>query len=77
MEITPGISGNMLFWSFLLLSFVQGVAAIVVSILCRDYLVDANAEIGLRQAVHLYYGTFTRSFLTMFEAQKGGRWAGT
>ncbi|CAJ1450529.1 unnamed protein product, partial [Effrenium voratum] len=60
-------SSNMLFWSFLLLSFVQGVAAIVVSILCRDYLVDANAEIGLRQAVHLYYGTFTRSFLTMFE----------
>ncbi|CAJ1388883.1 unnamed protein product [Effrenium voratum] len=60
-------SRDMLFWSFLLLALVQGVACLVVSTLCRDYVDNPALDVKLREEVYQYYGTFTRSFLTMFE----------
>ncbi|CAK9089780.1 Sodium channel protein type 9 subunit alpha (Peripheral sodium channel 1) (PN1) (Sodium channel protein type IX subunit alpha) (Voltage-gated sodium channel subunit alpha Nav1.7) [Durusdinium trenchii] len=62
-----GASCNMLFWSFCLLTFVQCVAGLIVSTLCRDFVLDLNRELALREEVFRYYGTFTRTFLTMFE----------
>lgn len=60
-------SCNMLFWSFCLLTFVQCVAGLIVSTLCRDFVLDEKKDLGLREEVFRYYGTFTRTFLTMFE----------
>lgn len=60
-------SCNMLFWSFCLLTFVQCVAGLIVSTLCRDFVIDLNRDLSLREEVFRYYGTFTRTFLTMFE----------
>jgi len=58
---------DMLFWSFCLLAFLQCVAGLVVSTLCREYLADATVDADLRDQVFRYFGTFTRTFLTMFE----------
>lgn len=60
-------SRDMLFWSFCLLTVVQGVACLIVSTLCRDFVEDINLNLQIRNEVFQYYGTFTRSFLTMFE----------
>jgi len=60
-------SSNMLFWSFCLLTFVQCVAGLIVSTLCRGFFEDDSYDVELRERVFRYYGTFTRTFLTMFE----------
>mmetsp|Transcript_48297 Transcript_48297/g.108501 ORF Transcript_48297/g.108501 Transcript_48297/m.108501 type:complete len:397 (+) Transcript_48297:3-1193(+) len=60
-------STNMLFWSFCLLTFVQCVAGMVASTLCREFISNANGDPQLREEVFRYYGTFSRTFLTMFE----------
>lgn len=60
-------SMNMLFWSFCLLTFVQCVAGMVASTLCRDFIENEKVDVELRREVFRYYGTFTRTFLTMFE----------
>lgn len=62
----PEACVGMLFWSFLLMSFVQCVAGIVVSELCYSFLRDSN-DPEARAVVYQYYGTFTRTILTMFE----------
>ncbi|CAE7445714.1 unnamed protein product [Symbiodinium sp. CCMP2592] len=62
-----GASMNMLFWSFCLLTFVQCVFGMIVSTLCRDFIVDETYDHVFRSSVYRYYGTFTRTFLTMFE----------
>ncbi|CAE7279902.1 Catsper1 [Symbiodinium natans] len=62
-----GASANMLFWSFCLLTFVQCVAGMVASTLCRDFISDETQSMLLREEVFRFYGTFTRTFLTMFE----------
>ncbi|CAK9064267.1 unnamed protein product, partial [Durusdinium trenchii] len=58
---------NMLFWSFCLLVFFQCVAGLMISTLCRDFINDPTQDSQMREEVFLYYGTFTRTFLTMFE----------
>ncbi|CAE7233665.1 NaCP60E [Symbiodinium natans] len=60
-------SMNMLFWSFCLLTFVQCVFGMIVSTLCRDFVTDESYDHAWREGVFRYYGTFTRTFLTMFE----------
>lgn len=57
----------MLFWSFCLLTFFQCVSGLVISTLCRDFIRDTSQPLELRRSVWLYYGTFTRTFLSMFE----------
>lgn len=57
----------MLFWSFCLLTFLQCVAGLVISTLCRGFLQDESVNVELRQEVYLYFGTFSRTILTMFE----------
>ncbi|CAK9111473.1 Voltage-dependent T-type calcium channel subunit alpha-1I (Voltage-gated calcium channel subunit alpha Cav3.3) (Ca(v)3.3) [Durusdinium trenchii] len=60
-------SSNMLFWSFCLLTFVQCVAGLIMATLCRDFFTDPFYDQSIREQVFLYYGTFSRTFLTMFE----------
>lgn len=63
-------SRGMLFWSFCLLTFLQCVAGMVISTLCRDYLLERISDAPNSQAVQdvfMHYGTFSRTFLTMFE----------
>ena len=40
---------NMLFWSFCLLTFVQCVAGLILSTLCRDFLLDETADLDIRE----------------------------
>eukprot|EP00438_Fugacium_kawagutii_P026554 Skav203812 [mRNA] locus=scaffold1236:386201:391389:+ [translate_table: standard] len=58
---------GMLFWSFLLMSFVQCVAGIIVSELCYGFLEDPSTDPTARELVYDYYGTFTKTMLSMFE----------
>ncbi|CAE7542101.1 NaCP60E [Symbiodinium natans] len=58
---------DMLFWTFCLLTFLQCVAGMIVSTLCRDYIEDPQFALATREEVYRYYGSFTRTFLTMFE----------
>ncbi|CAK9101134.1 Sodium channel protein [Durusdinium trenchii] len=69
MSPKPGsfFRGNMLFWSFCLLTFLQCVAGLIIGTLCRGYLSDPTIEPSKREEVYMYYGTFTRTILTMFE----------
>jgi len=60
-------SRDMLFWSFLLLTFVQCVAGMIVTTLCWEFIKDENQDVSVRESVYRYYGTFTRTFLSMFE----------
>ena len=60
-------SVNMLFWSMCLLFVLQCVAGMVVSTLCRDFIANPVHPIELRQEVFQYFGTFSRTMLTMFE----------
>lgn len=60
-------SRDMLFWSFLLLTFVQCVAGMIVTTLCWEFIKDETQDVQLRDDVFRYYGTFTRTFLSMFE----------
>lgn len=60
-------SRDMLFWSFLLLTFVQCVAGMIVTTLCWEFIKDENQDASVRESVFRYYGTFTRTFLSMFE----------
>jgi len=60
-------SRDMLWWSFCLLAFVQCVAGMILSTLCQDFLTHEEYDMNLRKEVFMYYGTFTRTVLTMFE----------
>lgn len=60
-------SVDMLFWSFCLLTFIQCISGMILSALVREYLNDDTKPLQIRQQVWDYYGTFTRTFLTMFE----------
>lgn len=67
--LVKGLSASrgMLFWSFCLLTFLQCVAGMVVSTLVRDFITDDAKPDFDREEVFRYYGTFTRTFLSMFE----------
>ncbi|CAJ1392351.1 unnamed protein product [Effrenium voratum] len=58
---------GMLFWSFLLMTFVQCMAGIIVSELCYSFLVDPTTDPSAKEEVYKYYGTFSRTILSMFE----------
>ncbi|CAE8592382.1 unnamed protein product [Polarella glacialis] len=57
----------MLCWSFILLFAIQCIAGMIIANLVRDYISDESNHRETRRALFIYYGTFTRTFLTMFE----------
>ncbi|CAE7219137.1 unnamed protein product [Symbiodinium pilosum] len=60
-------SRAMLFWTFCLLALLQAVAGIILNMFAHQYFQEAMHDLSKREAVYLYFGTFTRSFLSMFE----------
>ncbi|CAE7362849.1 unnamed protein product [Symbiodinium sp. CCMP2592] len=50
-----------------LLTFVQCVAGLVLATLCRDFIEEERNDPEVRGEVFRYYGTFTRTILSMFE----------
>ncbi|CAE8681952.1 unnamed protein product [Polarella glacialis] len=58
---------DMLCWSFILLVFIQSIAGMIIGSLARDYIEDESNNLLRRKEVFMFYGTFTRTFLTMFE----------
>jgi len=60
-------SRDMLWWSFCLLAFVQCVAGMILGTLCQDFIENVDVDMALRVEVFQYYGTFTRTLLSMFE----------
>lgn len=49
------------------MSFVQCVAGMILATLCQDFVQDTARDPKIREEVFRYYGTFTRTFLSMFE----------
>lgn len=60
-------SFNALVWSFLLLLSVQITTGMFLCQLLNGYIVDKDENEEHRQKVFEYFGTFTRTMLTMFE----------
>lgn len=60
-------SGTVLVWTMSLLACIQCIAALFASNMLHFFLVDNNIDVEVRRAVFRYYGTFSGSFLTMFE----------
>lgn len=60
-------SMTMLFWTLCVLCAIQVIAGMMISNLTRAFLENPDSDIEARQAVFRYYGTFTRTILTMFE----------
>eukprot|EP00747_Dinoflagellata_sp_TGD_P218919 gnl/TRDRNA2_/TRDRNA2_91106_c0_seq1.p1 gnl/TRDRNA2_/TRDRNA2_91106_c0~~gnl/TRDRNA2_/TRDRNA2_91106_c0_seq1.p1 ORF type:complete len:353 (+),score=68.20 gnl/TRDRNA2_/TRDRNA2_91106_c0_seq1:155-1060(+) len=55
-----------LFWSFTLLFFVQVVIGLFISQVLRSYM-ESTSDPDLQAKVFMYFGTFTRTMITMFE----------
>lgn len=60
-------SVNVLFWSLCLLFVIQCIAGMIISQLVKVYLEDRSLDVEEQRAVFRYYGTFTKTMLTMFE----------
>ncbi|CAK8995722.1 Voltage-dependent calcium channel type D subunit alpha-1 (DmCa1D) [Durusdinium trenchii] len=56
------------FWSVVLLIIIQYCAGMTISYMLSDYMSDASrGSLQQRQEVFRYYGTFSKTALTMFE----------
>lgn len=62
---------EMLFWSLSLLTAMQLVFCMVVGYLVKPFIDSVNGDMTQRQLVYEYYGTYTRTILTMFECLFG------
>lgn len=60
-------SSYVLGWSLCLIVVVQCIAGMFISNLIQSFLLDPSKDVQHREKVWSYYGTFTRSILTMFE----------
>jgi len=60
-----------LFWSVIVLCAVQLMLAILMTNLLTNFMKDENTDIEKRWLVFQKFGTFTRSFFTMFELTLG------
>lgn len=60
-----------LFWSAVLLLIGQMMTAFVLNQMLEDYMLDESKPIEQRKEVYRYFGTFTRSFFSMFEITLG------
>jgi len=58
---------RILFWSLVLLMVIQCSAGITISYMLSDYMVDTQGSAEARFEVFRYYGTFSKTLLTMFE----------
>jgi len=61
----------MLFWSVSVLTFVQFILAFALQQLVVGYIMNEQNAEERRMEVFMYYGTYTRSLLSMFELTLG------
>merc|ERR1719362_2721018 len=65
---------SILFWSLCLLVVIQCIIGMIASQISQDYITDMSHPESKRLELFTYYGTFTRSFITMFEVHMAN-WA--
>eukprot|EP00929_Paragymnodinium_shiwhaense_P016260 TRINITY_DN12451_c0_g2_i1.p1 TRINITY_DN12451_c0_g2~~TRINITY_DN12451_c0_g2_i1.p1 ORF type:complete len:609 (-),score=109.98 TRINITY_DN12451_c0_g2_i1:563-2389(-) len=64
-------SASALIWSVILLILMQALMALIMCQLLMSYYKDEAKPIAQRREVYLYFGTFSRAMLTMFELTLG------
>jgi len=60
-------SVNILFWSCSLLMMIQGMIAMLASQLAQQYIVEPSNPVDNKAELYMYFGSFTRAFISMFE----------
>jgi len=66
LKATAG-SISTVFWSLALITGIQCVTGMLIWQLVLNYTTDASKPIGMRREIDLYWGTFSRVMITMFE----------
>jgi len=56
-----------MFWSMLLILVVNCIGGMIISILVLGYMQNSSVSLESRRDVFMYYGTFSRTLVTMFE----------
>ena len=64
-------SFGILFWSVFMLFIVQAIVGVVIGQSLRDIMEDVSIPEDVRREVFMYWGTFSRTMLTMFEITLG------
>lgn len=65
-----------LVWSFVLLAMVEVVAALFMTQVLQDAILDEDQDLETRIFLYTYYGTTSRTVLTMFQiTMSAGQWA--
>merc|ERR1712150_223627 len=69
MGMTTALEGSLktLCWAIVVLFTGQVLFALVVSHACYMFFLDPSVPVALRQEVFVYFGTFDRAMLSMFE----------
>mmetsp|Transcript_25761 Transcript_25761/g.60159 ORF Transcript_25761/g.60159 Transcript_25761/m.60159 type:complete len:1130 (-) Transcript_25761:48-3437(-) len=67
--MTTSIRGSVsaLAWSIVVLAIIQTMIALILQTMVEGYIKESNNDQTKRHEVFQYYGTFTRSLLSMFE----------
>jgi len=60
-------SVKVLFWSVCLLMMIQCIIGMVASQFAQEYILDLSNPESKREELYMYFGTFTRAFVSMFE----------
>jgi hypothetical protein len=71
MATTMKGSISILSWSCLLLFSLQMMLALFLQSVCISFVKDSSNALEARELVFMFYGTFSRSMLTMFEVTIG------
>jgi len=71
--MTTSMKGSIsvLFWSVVLLILVQMMMGLFLQMMLEPFVLDDSQPFAVRDEVFMFYGTFARSFLTMFEITLG------
>lgn len=65
-----------LFWSMILVTVIQSIAAVAITQVIHEFLVDESKDLKLRQEVFHWFGRWSHSMLTMFQLSLSpGAWA--
>lgn len=65
-----------IFWSFVLLALICIVAALFLTQVLADTITDPDRDLDTRKFIYTYYGTMSRTTLTMFQVTMApGAWS--
>ena len=63
-----------LFWSLVLLLLLNIAFALMISQALQTFILDDSADMDARLQMNDWYGSFTKSFYTIFEVTHSGSW---